>query len=397
MSMHSDQPAGYARFADGKSAGSSRVAVALGERGIAFETADGTPQIWPYGALETAVPLGRNAHDALITYKYAPGETLFLDDGPLIAALRERAGQLTTGAQRWRWAKPVIAGVAIAGLVAVIISLSNLRSAATIAGLIPQDTRESLGRHVVASMTSKYKRCEQPAGVAALAAMVARLKTGAGKDKFDVRVVDWDLVNAFAAPGGQIVMTRGMLTKSGGPDEVAAVLAHEMGHGIKLHPEASVVRSLGLSALVELMMGGSGGALSNIGILMAELSYSRDAEREADAVAVALLQQTKIPANGLASFFERIEGLKADRKKAQADKGDTDATGKKAGNAGSGGDSSGSSWNRSLEIFSTHPMTEERIANARKVPPYPSTPALDAAEWQALKAICGPPKPKQAS
>lgn len=374
MSMPSEsdhQPTGTARFADGKTAGSVQATVVLTDRGLAIDTGGFAPLIWPYGALETAVPLSRrNSHDALLTYKHQPGATLFIEDRALLAGLLERAGHLSTGAQRWRWAKPVIAGVVVAVLIAVAISLSNLRPAATIAGWIPHDTREALGRQVVASMTAKHKRCEVPAGAAALDRMVARLKRGGDTTKFDVRVVDWGLVNAFAAPGGQIVLTRGLLTKAGGPDEVAAVLAHEMGHGIRLHPEAGIVRSLGLSALIELMMGGSGGTLSSIGVLMAEFSYSRDAEREADAVALDMLRASGISAQGLTSFFERIEEIKTERK-----------------NAGTASKPSG--WGRTLEVFSTHPMTDERIAAARKVTPYPATPALAPADWQALKAICG--------
>ncbi|MEZ5843745.1 MAG: M48 family metallopeptidase [Hyphomicrobiaceae bacterium] len=374
MSMPSETSpllTGQARYADGKTAGSTMATVTLTERGIAIDTGSWEPLIWPYGALETAVPLSQSrSHDALVTYRHQPGATLFLEDQQLIAGLIRQAGHLSTSAQRWRWARPVIVGVVIASAIAGVVSLSDLRPAATIAGWIPQQTRETLGRQVVASMTAKYKRCVTRDGTAALERLVDRLKRGAAGTTFDVRVVNWGLVNAFAAPGGQIVVTRGLISKAGGPDEVAAVIAHEMGHGIKLHPESGIVRSLGLSALIELMMGGGGGTLSNIGILMAELSYSREAEREADAVAVDLLRASAIPAQGLASFFERIEELKAERKMRD------EAAGKDRG------------WGRSLEILSTHPLTEERIAAARRVAPYPATPALDESDWQALRSIC---------
>ena len=53
-----------------------------------------------------------------------------------------------------------------------------------------------------------------------------------------VRVVllDWRLVNAFAVPGGQIILTRGLVQTAGSPDEVAGVLAHELGHASSCIP-----------------------------------------------------------------------------------------------------------------------------------------------------------------
>ena len=62
-------------------------------------------------------------------------------------------------------------------------------------------------------------------------------------------MIDWALVNAFATPGGQIIMTRGLVQKAGSPDEVAGVLAHEIGHTIELHPEAGLVQGHGACRL----------------------------------------------------------------------------------------------------------------------------------------------------
>ena len=78
-----------------------------------------------------------------------------------------------------------------------------------------------------------------------------------------VALLDWRLVNALAVPGGQIVLTRGLVQTAGSPDEVAGVLAHELGHAIELHPETGIVRAMGLSAAAQLMFAGSAGSVSN--------------------------------------------------------------------------------------------------------------------------------------
>jgi predicted Zn-dependent protease len=159
-------------------------------------------------------------------------------------------------------------------------------------------------------------------------------------------------------------MTRGLIEKADGPDEVAGVLAHEMGHGIEMHPETALVRVLGLSAAADLMLGGSGGTLANIGLVLAQLSYTRAAEREADAHALAILKRAGVSAQGLAQFFTRVTKLEENKSELAE-----------------------------IGILRSHPLTEERRAVVESQPPYPSTPSLSARDWAALRSICSEPKP----
>src|SRR5438067_2076542 len=96
-------------------------------------------------------------------------------------------------------------------------------------------------------------------GLAVLAAVLAIVS---------VVLLDWSLVNAFAVPGGQIILTRGLVQRAGASDEVAGVLAHELGHTLELHPEAGIIRALGLSAAMQLALAGSQGTISNIGLIL---------------------------------------------------------------------------------------------------------------------------------
>jgi predicted Zn-dependent protease len=66
-------------------------------------------------------------------------------------------------------------------------------------------------------------------------------------------------------------------------------------------------RVIGLSAAVELMFGGSRGALANFGLILTELGYSRATEREADTHALQILEKAQISPQGFAGFFKRIE------------------------------------------------------------------------------------------
>lgn len=362
MSMPSETtgPAHPGRYSDGKSAATSTVAARLGDRGVEITGfSGGEPLIWSYGALSTSAPLGGATRDVLLGCAHQKGATLFVEDATFATELARHAPHLTARAVRLRHATPwlwAFAGVlAIAGLVWAM----DLSPARAVAGLLPDRTRNALGAQVVQSMVGTRKVCATPTGRAALDTLVTRLSAAAqGRKPFKVVVVDWGLVNAFAAPGEQIVLTRGLIAKAGGPDEVAGVLAHEMGHGLELHPETGLVRALGLSAAIELMAGGSSGTLANLGLVLAQFSYTRAAEREADRHALRILQSAAISPQGIVDFFTRVE--KSD---------------------GSGGGS---------DLLRTHPQIGERRKAAEAVPPYQATASLTEADWQALRAICAP-------
>ncbi len=362
MSMHSDlyHQRFDARFSDGKTAGSRDVVVELTARGIAIRPEPGAEQlVWPYGGLSTAEPLSTHAIDATITYSYEPGATLFVPGPRFARALATLAPQLTASAERWRSVKPWLWGTAAVITLGVLVWLSDLSPARTIANMLPDSIRESMGSQIVKSMSNGRKVCSDPQGRAALDNLTTKLSKATGsKTEFDVVVVDWGLVNAFATPGENIVLTRGLLENANGPDEVAGVLAHEMGHGLEMHPETGLVRAMGLTAAVELMMGGNSGTFGTIGVMLLQLSYSRDAEREADDHALRILKTARISPKGFANFFERMH------KK----------SGKHEGGVGG--------------ILSTHPHTSERLDKTLAQGGYEAQPSMSAADWEALKSIC---------
>lgn len=355
------------RFSDGLTAQSREVRVDFSPRGLLLFVDGASEQlVWPYGALQTAEPISAHAVDALVSYTHQPGASLFVPNGTFARKLAEAAPHLTTRAARRRAAMPwVYAAIAVV-LLGAGVWMAQLSPARTIAQLMPQGVRQTLGERTVRAMTSDRKVCDSAAGRRAVQRMLERLSAGAPETaKFDITVVDWDLVNAFAAPGNQIVLTRGVIEKAGGPDEVAGILAHEMGHGIELHPESGIVRAIGLSAAVELMMGGSGGTVGNLGVMLAQLSYTRQAEEEADAQALALMRSAAISNQGLLDFFRRMAGEDGD---------------------GSGDGIAGA-------MLRTHPATRDRIRRIEGAPRYPTRPTLAPGDWQALKTICADATP----
>jgi predicted Zn-dependent protease len=312
---------------------------------------------WAYAELAAASPVRSGTSEILLRHVGDPDATLFVSDREFVAALVARAPRLTSRAQRWRVARPLLAGCAALVVLVAALWFLDVSPARGLARLMPDEVRQSLGRQVVMSMSQGRGTCQMPEGQAALERLISRLSPGTGATRFTVSVIDWSQLNAFAAPGEQIVLTRGLLDQAKSPDEVAGVLAHEMGHGLELHPEAGIIRAIGISTAAEIVLGGSSSALANIGVLLMQLGYTRAAEHQADVHALRILEQAKVSPRGIADFFRRID--------------------ERDGPIGN------------VSILSTHPQSAERARLAESRATYPTTQALSDADWDALRSICG--------
>jgi beta-barrel assembly-enhancing protease len=384
MSMASDPTLYDGKLSDGRTAAAVAVKARLGDSGLEILPAGErrAALVWPYAELQSNVPLKANAPDVVLCLKPNGSQTLFVANTAFSEGLLARAGGLSPAHQRMMGVWPGVATVAIVATLVASVRLLDLHPAQTIARLLPQQTREAMGRSVVAQVTGNMKQCETGPGRIALDRLTTRLTSAAADKSTPVRVlmIDWALVNAFATPGGQIIMTRGLVQKAASSDEVAGVLAHEIGHTIELHPEAGLVRAMGLSAAAQLVFAGTTSTAANIGLLLTQLRYTRVAEREADTHAVRILKSAGISAKGFGDFFERLDpnlsnpGAKAkDDEKKDEEKKKTSL----------------SSRIFSSEILSSHPLTAERLALVRAQPAYTATPALSDDDWRALREMCG--------
>jgi Zn-dependent protease with chaperone function len=157
------------------------------------------------------------------------------------------------------------------------------------------------------------------------------------------------MVNAFALPGGHVVINSGLISAARTPEEVAGVLAHEISHVQKRHSIKQMVSSLGVFAVVQLFFGDVSGILGvlleNSSFLMSR-KFSREHEFEADDNAFLILERANINPEGLISFFEILQERyekQSDEEKEAIDEYLADG----------------------MQLLSTHPETRERIAVLR--------------------------------
>lgn len=353
-----------ARFFDGETALEHAVTVQLADGGLAISGATIAPQDWRFNAL-VAVDPPHTDRPFRLTSVHRPGMRLILNDPVFIDALLDRAPQLRGGFNPRRAGKAAmwIAG----GLVALALTAYLVLQFAPqkLAFLLPDPWRDKIGAQIEATLTGSAKLCESQGGRAALSAMAARLSEGnPDMPPISINVYAIPIMNAFAMPGGRIVITGELIRKAGAPEEVAGVLAHELGHVVHRHSEAQLVRATGLQLLIAIATGGGGDTISSLAGLATILRYTRQAEAEADAFALAALENAAIDPLGLKRFFETVLKERGETR--------TGALGK-------------------LEsAFATHPGTEERIKAIRPLPAgVTPRPVLNQAQWQALRQICG--------
>lgn len=186
------------------------------------------------------------------------------------------------------------------------------RIAGWAADQIPIEEETKLGRASFESMKPQLKLQDSGPAYDAVKTIGTRLTQGS-KYSYEFHVVQDDMLNAFAMPGGIIVVHSGLINATKRPEELAGVLAHEVQHVEQRHSLEGMVKNLGLRAVWALATGDLGGTLAGQAALqLTTLKFSRDAESEADDKGFDALVQQGIDPSGMPDFFKIMSEQAAD-------------------------------------------------------------------------------------
>lgn len=370
-----DRPA-RAVFFDGHTARRRQVVVTLEPQAIRIHEPDaaGADTCWPLAELRWITAPG--AEETTLGHEDHPDARLVFPHADWLTAFRHRHPEVFRSARRRRRNLKAAATV-VALLIAVIAAAiwAVPASAPVIAAMTPQAWQEQMGDSAVELFARMGPLCTGRDGEQVLQALSERLLAGSEIPPVKVVVLDIPHENAFAAPGGRLVIFRGLLDKAGSPAEVAGILAHEMGHHIEDHALQNLIRHSGIAILADALTGGSGliGAVAGVGGLAVAMSYQRDDERAADEWAVRILRRAGISSEGLVDFFERHAEIMEE----------VGLEGKKDG--GSAFDQA--VWT-AVNYLSSHPPSAERLRFFAEHRVEADQPALDARAWKELRSIC---------
>jgi Zn-dependent protease with chaperone function len=358
-------------YLDGRSAVRRAARVRLAESGLEITTEDGGVRQWPFAEIRQTQGLYAGEPVRLERGGDA-AEALIVTDLGLLTALRD-----VTARYRGRFHDPrrrllrapltLVAGLGAVGLMAGLYFWGIPALAGIAAPLVPVGWETRLGEEIFAQLAQPETRCADPERQSVIDMVLARLTEagGTGPYRLRVTVVDSAQVNALALPGGHIVVLRGLLDRTDSAEMLAGVLAHEAQHVLRRHTTRAIIQH----ASTGLMVGAIAGDVSGLvtfalegARVVAALSYSRQAEEEADLEGLRMVLRAGIDPRGMIAFFERILPGNTPR----------EAEGV---------------W----RYLSTHPSSRDRAAVLRTLAAGApvSPPLLAAGDWKDVKRICG--------
>jgi predicted Zn-dependent protease len=350
-------------YFDGRSAARSSVTVRLTAVALQIERSDGGVVSWPYGDIRQTQGAGAGEPARLERGRGQPEVLVVEDPGflPAIRAIAPHYRRRFTDPARRRARIWAVVGLALAAAAASAATYLWIIPAVAgrMAAFVPVEWEEALGRSVVAQTVDSAAVCPVPE---ALDRLVARLAaTRPGRYTFRLTMVNDSIVNAFAAPGGYIVLHRGLVNLTRTPEELAGVLAHEMQHVLLRHGTQAVLREIPLQLFFAAVTSDAGlgrqvaGAAARVG----SLRYGRDAEAAADRAGAAMLRDARVDPAGMVTLFQRLEAREGEVP-------------------------------RIAVYLSTHPRTEARIAELQSLAadaPAP-VPLMSAEDWAAIRNAC---------
>lgn len=174
-------------------------------------------------------------------------------------------------------------------------------AAVSAAKLVPVKWEQHLGEAMMTSLAPGAKPCWGE-----VAQRLERAIDGGTPYKFEVRCAAGEEVNAFAAPGGSIVVFEGIRSRMVRDELAAAVVAHEMQHVLKRHSMQAVFRGFALQALFALLLGDASSLAAQLAGGMTALHYQRGDEEEADRGAVELMRRAGFDPRAVAEMLEAL-------------------------------------------------------------------------------------------
>ena len=254
--------------------------------------------------------------------------------------------EMSEGLIAWLEARVVVAVLGIGAVIAAMLTgyfYGLPRMAEHIAARIPIETERSIGEKSLVWLDEK--KWLQPTSMSEETQQLTRqdfdvLRQGLAQEshyRLEFRSAPQLGANALALPGGTIVITDGLMSLAKSREEIAAVLAHEIGHVEKRHTLRLALQNSAVVLVVATIVGDAATlGVAAVPAVLAQAKYSREFETEADDFAFALLKQRGISPEYFSKIMQRMADLN------QMSKG-----------------------KEPIGFLSTHPYSQDRIERAR--------------------------------
>ena len=244
-----------------------------------------------------------------VTIADAAAQRALVASAPESIARKLRGGRNAVRYHRGKW--NVLLG-ALAACVLLIILVWWQSEAITewIAGKVSHETEVAIGEHALAQIETESVLTQEGLAAKTLAEIGGRLTTGS-RYQYRWYVSDDKEVNAYALPGGIIVVNAGLIAKAGSADELAGVLAHEIQHVEHRHTLQQMIHAAGWAAVLAVVLGDVSAITAIVVHQLGNLRNSRKLEAQADAEGMKALARAGIPVEGMPAMFRRLQSEEA--------------------------------------------------------------------------------------
>ncbi|MBX3237558.1 MAG: M48 family metallopeptidase [Nitrospiraceae bacterium] len=358
-----------AHYLDGRSATRLPVILHITPQALQIVIPTGEIKTWPYDHIRQTqgTYVGETAR---LECGDDPPETVVVSSASFLKHIHQVAPSLaghfhnpTRREARVRWT--------IAAAVTVIILMAGLYRwgipgvAAAVTPLVPVAWEESLGQQVVDRIAPIDQQCLDPERLEKLSQIVRKLGDTVPGAPYRIRlyVVDDPSINAFAAPGGHVLLLRGLLERTESPEQLAGVLAHELQHVYHRHTTRAILEQTAGTLLLTAVSGDFSGGMAwglEGARAVGTLHYSRSHESEADVEGIKMMQAARLDSNAMIAFYGIMQRESKDH-------------------------------DGSFAFLETHPEMAQRIVTlltlADTTSSRPST-LFSTDEWKDIRALC---------
>lgn len=287
------------RWFDGSVATATGVTVSPTANGLAIAALDGRTVTM---ATDELVRMSNASGRVRIGHRSIEGWRLDLDE-PVDPALAQRLPKRGFSGATNAGRKAMVAAISVTAVATLALGLL-VTAPEVVARHMPMSWEEKIGQ--MYELPVGTVACADPAGAAALNGLVDRLDPQARTNGLTIQLLDVGEANAAALPGQRMIVFNGLFAEVGNGDALAGIVAHEIAHVRRRHVATAMVRELGLGTVVTLF---GGGALASGGGSLLSLNFTRGAESEADADAIAMLRRAGIDPRKTKQAFDRFRAL----------------------------------------------------------------------------------------
>ncbi|HMV56847.1 MAG TPA: M48 family metallopeptidase [Nitrospira sp.] len=358
-----------AHYLDGRTATRHRVTLTISPAALQIAMPDGSTKEWPYGQIRQTQGTYRG-EPVRLEFGTEPAEAVVVASRALLTDIHTAAPALAQHFHDPSWRQRRLAWTLGAGLGVIVMliglyrwGIPGIASAAT--PYVPIMWEESLGRQIVQHLAPETQQCREPERLRKIDQVVQTLAATHPDSPYRITlsVVDNPAINAFAAPGGHVVVLRGLLEQTGSAEQLAGVLAHELQHVYLRHSTRAILEQTAGTLLLTAVSGDLSGGLAwglQGAQTMGSLHYSRTHEEEADVEGLRMMQAAHLDPTAMIAFYGTLQKSEQDHIEPP-------------------------------DFLSTHPDMSRRLATLLALagpPPTDARQLLPGEDWKDIRTLC---------